>query len=50
MTITYRLDEADGETVVTGTHENLPPGLSPEDNELGWSSSMEKLAKLVESG
>ena len=29
-------------------HENLPPGVSPEDNELGWSISIGKLADLVE--
>lgn len=48
MTVTYRLDDADGETVVTGIHDHLPPGLSVEDNELGWRMSMDKLAKLVE--
>ena len=48
MTITYLLEESDGGTDVTGIHENLPPGLSVTDNELGWSMSMDKLAKLVE--
>jgi uncharacterized protein YndB with AHSA1/START domain len=48
MTITYTLADADGGTDLVGVHENLPPGVSPADNELGWSMSMEKLAKLVE--
>ena len=48
MTITYLLEERDGGTDVTGIHENLPPGLSATDNELGWSMSMDKLANLVE--
>ena len=48
MTITYRLDDADDGTIVTGRHENLPPGVSPADNELGWSMSMDKLAALLE--
>ena len=49
MTITYTLaDAGDGGTVLTGTHENLPPGVRPEDNELGWSESIAKLATLVE--
>lgn len=49
MTITYTLaDAGDGGTVLTGTHENLPPGVRPEDNELGWSESIGKLARLVE--
>jgi uncharacterized protein YndB with AHSA1/START domain len=48
MTITYLLADADGGgTVVTGVHENLPPGVSPADNALGWSISMDKLAALV---
>jgi uncharacterized protein YndB with AHSA1/START domain len=50
MTITYLLaDDGDG-TTVTGTHHNVPPGVSPADNELGWTISMDKLARLVESG
>jgi len=48
MTIRYLLTDADGGTLVTGRHENLPPGLSPSDNELGWTMSMTKLAQLVE--
>lgn len=49
MTITYRLGDADGGTRVVGLHEDLPPGLPPEDNELGWRISIGKLAALVES-
>ena len=49
MTITYRLDDADGGTTITGTHVGLPAGVAPSDNELGWSMSMAKLAALVES-
>ncbi len=49
MTITYTLTDADGGTDLTGLHENLPPGVSPADNELGWQMSIGKLAKLVES-
>ena len=49
MTITFTLMEADGGTDVIGMHENLPPGVSPTDNETGWRMSLEKLAKLVEA-
>jgi hypothetical protein len=35
-------------TDLVGLHENLPPGVSPADNELGWSMSIDKLARLVE--
>ena len=49
MTITYRLTTAGDGTDVTGIHEDLPPGVSPEDNELGWSMSLAKLATLVEA-
>jgi uncharacterized protein YndB with AHSA1/START domain len=48
MTITYLLAEDGGGTLVTGMHEDLPPGVSPSDNELGWRMSMDKLAALVE--
>ncbi len=50
MTITYTLvDDGDG-TRLTGTHENLPAGVSEADNELGWRMSLGKLAALVERG
>ena len=51
MTITFTLAAAaDGGTDLTGLHENLPPGVAPEDNELGWSMSLGKLAALTETG
>jgi uncharacterized protein YndB with AHSA1/START domain len=49
MTITYTLADAGGGTDVVGLHENLPSGVAPADNELGWSMSLAKLATLVES-
>jgi uncharacterized protein YndB with AHSA1/START domain len=49
MTITYTLADAGAGTDLVGLHENLPPGVSPADNELGWSMSIEKLAGLVEA-
>jgi uncharacterized protein YndB with AHSA1/START domain len=48
MTISYTLAEADDGTELVGVHENLPPGVTPADNELGWSLSIDKLARLVE--
>jgi uncharacterized protein YndB with AHSA1/START domain len=48
MTITYTLADADSGTDLVGLHENLPPGVPPADNELGWTMSIAKLAKLVE--
>ena len=50
MTVTYALADADGGTELTGRHENLPPGVSEADNELGWRMSVGKLAALVEGG
>ena len=50
MTIRYLLADADGGTELVGTHENLPPGLSPAENELGWRMSIDKLARLAEAG
>jgi len=49
MTITYTLADAPGGTELIGEHENLPAGVPPEDNELGWSISIGKLARLVEN-
>ena len=49
MTITYLLAEAaDGGTDLFGLHENVPAGVRPGDNEVGWSMSIDKLAGLVE--
>ena len=48
MTITYTLADEGTGTDLVGVHEHLPPGVSPADNELGWSMSIEKLARLVE--
>jgi uncharacterized protein YndB with AHSA1/START domain len=49
-TITFSLSDAEGGTDVLAIHDHLPPGLSPADNETGWRMSLEKLARLVESG
>jgi uncharacterized protein YndB with AHSA1/START domain len=46
--ITYTLGDADGDTLVLAVHEQLPPGLSPEDNETGFRMSLAKLKRLVE--
>ncbi len=48
MTVTFMLSEADLETNMVAIHENVPPGVSPADNETGWRMSLEKLAALVE--
>jgi uncharacterized protein YndB with AHSA1/START domain len=48
MTITYTLADADGGTDLLAVHDDLPPGLSPADNEVGWRSSLDKLAAFVE--
>jgi uncharacterized protein YndB with AHSA1/START domain len=48
MRATFELRDADGGTEVTGVHEDVPPGVSPEDNEAGWRSALDRLAALVE--
>lgn len=50
MRISFLLRETDEGTVVVGVHENLPVGVSPDDNEVGWRMSLTKLAQLVERG
>jgi uncharacterized protein YndB with AHSA1/START domain len=48
MTVSYVLADAGEGTEVVGTHLDVPPGVSPEDNELGWTMSMDKLARFLE--
>src|SRR5262249_38073928 len=51
QTIRYTLvDAGDDATYVAAEHENLPPGLSPDDNAIGWRLFLARLAKLVEAG
>jgi uncharacterized protein YndB with AHSA1/START domain len=50
MTVTFTLTDAEGGTDVLAKHENLPPGLSPADNEIGWRMSLDNLAALFETG
>jgi Activator of Hsp90 ATPase homolog 1-like protein len=49
MVVRFTLSDADGGTDVLAVHENLPPGLSPADNETGWRMALDKLAALVET-
>jgi uncharacterized protein YndB with AHSA1/START domain len=50
MTISITLADADGGgTELVATHEGLPSGVSPADNETGWRMALEKLALLVEA-
>jgi uncharacterized protein YndB with AHSA1/START domain len=51
MTVRFVLsDAADGGTTVSAVHENVPQGVPPADNELGWKMSLEKLTAWVEHG
>lgn len=50
MMVTFMLSDADGGTDVLAIHNNLPPGVSPADNETGWRMALDKLATLVETG
>jgi uncharacterized protein YndB with AHSA1/START domain len=50
MKITITLADSNGGTELVATHEGLPGGVSPADNELGWQMALAKLAALLESG
>ncbi len=50
MMVTYTLIDTSGGTDVLAVHDNLPPGISPADNETGWRMSLNKLAAFVEAG
>jgi uncharacterized protein YndB with AHSA1/START domain len=49
MTVTFTLTESDGGTDILAVHNNVPPGVTPADNETGWRMALEKLARLVEA-
>jgi uncharacterized protein YndB with AHSA1/START domain len=49
MTVTFTLKDANGGTDLLATHERLPPGLTPADNETGWRMALDKLAMLLEA-
>jgi uncharacterized protein YndB with AHSA1/START domain len=48
MIMDVTLEAADGGTAVAIVFKNLPPGIRPEDNELGTRSALEKLARYIE--
>ena len=50
MTITITLTDGNSGTDLVAVHDNLPPGLSPGDNETGWRMALTRLAALVEAG
>lgn len=50
MSIRFTLADSNGGTELHAKHDDLPPGLSAEDNEIGWRMSLAKLAALVEAG
>ena len=50
MTLTITLRDGDRGTELLAVHENVPPGVAPEDNELGWRMALDRLAVLVEGG
>ncbi len=50
MTITWSLADANGGTEVTVLFEDIPAGISLEDNELGSRQSLRKLAAFAERG
>jgi hypothetical protein len=45
MMVTF---DAGGGTDVLAVRDNLPPRVSPADNETGWRMALDKLAALVE--
>jgi len=48
MTITYILNELNGGTELTILHDNLPVGVSLEDNMVGWEMALLKLSELMD--
>ncbi|MGH9891064.1 MAG: SRPBCC family protein [bacterium] len=50
MTVTFTLADAAGGTDLLAVHDNVPPGVSPADNETGWRMALGKLSAFVEAG
>jgi uncharacterized protein YndB with AHSA1/START domain len=48
MTITTTLADAGDGTDIVAVHEGIPPGVPPEQNEIGTRMALDKLAALVE--
>lgn len=48
MTSIIQLSDIDGGTRLKATHNGLPPGVQPADNELGWRLALAKLTRLLE--
>lgn len=48
MTLTTGFEQVPGGTNVTMTFDGLPPGIRPEDNEMGTRQSLARLAALME--
>jgi uncharacterized protein YndB with AHSA1/START domain len=48
MTATFTLRDVAGGTELVAVHENMPRGIRPEDNEIGWGMSLDKLTALAE--
>jgi uncharacterized protein YndB with AHSA1/START domain len=49
MIVTLALRDVDGATELEAVHDNVPRGVPPEQNELGWTISLGKLRELVEN-
>lgn len=47
MRSTFRLSEVDGGTDLHAIHDDVPPGVSLEANEIGWCMALDKLARYV---
>ena len=49
MRVTFTLADAGTGTDLRALHENLPPGISRDDNRLGWSLSLDKLSRYLKA-
>lgn len=48
MTMTITLREHEEGTELRAVHEGVPPGVAPDQNELGWRMALDRLAALLE--
>jgi hypothetical protein len=50
MMVTFMLMDMGVGTDVLAEHDNVPPAISPADNEAGWREALDKLVVFVEAG
>ncbi|MEM7736487.1 MAG: SRPBCC domain-containing protein [Deinococcota bacterium] len=49
MTLSFVLQDVEGGTEIRVTHEDVPSGIAPADNEMGWRMALDNLTAYLET-